>query len=115
MRGGKILRQFTGTKIPWSKRKNRNAQAQGTLRAWKKLNQMRKAQFRTKSDAATADREEIVVEEIVGAEVSGNAQITSAVIRNEIWCCGAPLCAGTTGALFGEELFSAAQHGIGVP
>lgn len=88
MRGGKFLRQFTGTKIRGAKGIDRNAPAQGTLRAWKKKNQTSRTQFRAKSGVATAIEDEIVVEEIMPAGASGSVHVIAVKAgRSEIWFC----------------------------
>lgn len=70
--------------------KSRNKSDEDATRRFKahhgcgrKLNQMRKTQFRAKSGAAIADEEEIVVEEIGLAEFSGNCQATADKVRRK--------------------------------
>jgi len=83
VRDGKFQDNSRAQKIRGVGNRIRNAPAQGTLRAWKKMNQIRRTQFRAKSGAVVAADKETAVEEIVFAGVSGNVHVTTAEMRSE--------------------------------
>jgi hypothetical protein len=93
----KFKTQFTGTKFPWSgKGKIRSAPAQGTLRAFNRKNQIRRAQCRVKSGAPFVASGDTVTEETKLAGWPGSIQATMARAGREISFC-APDGAGIGG------------------
>ncbi len=86
----------------------------GTLRAWKRKNQISRAQFRANSGVSAAMESVVEREEIEFAGWAGSVQIRALNVSNESWFW-LPVCAGTAGldCESGDEF--ALQHDIAPP
>jgi hypothetical protein len=105
----KISDKSREQKFRGARKQNRSAPAQGTLRAGKRKNQIKRAQSRAKSGVPTASEGGVKVEAIEFAGVAGRVQIKTAGARSESWICP-PAGAGCES---GDDF--AAQQGIVTP
>ncbi len=96
MRDREFPEQFTGTKIPWSGSEGRSAPAHGTLRVWKRKNQISRAQSRAKSRAPGAI-ERAAAGEIETAGFTGRVQARVPGAKRDSWAW-LPAGAGAAGA-----------------
>jgi hypothetical protein len=111
----RLQTHFTDTTNP--RKQNQwecSAPAQGTLRAGRRKNQIRRAQSRAKSGTPAASEDGVKVEAIEFAGVAGRVQIKTAGARSESWICP-PAGAGAAGAGCESGDDFAAQQGIVTP
>ena len=102
-----------GTKIPWSRKTECSTPAQGTLRAFRPVNQRRRAQLREKSGVAEAVITGVQLEVLELAGATGRVKVKTRGARSESWFW-ARLVAGAAG-LGCESDDLAAQQGMVTP
>lgn len=86
----------------------------GTLRAWKRMNQIRRAQFSANNGALTAIEAAVTTEEMAFAGLAGavHVKILGAKSKSVFWL---PDGAGATGAGRESGVCFAWQHGMVQP
>jgi hypothetical protein len=77
VRGGKIQAQFTGTKIPWRKKKRPQRADSRHTTGFSRKNQMSQTQLRAKIGATLADNEAGTVGEMETVSVLAKTQTTN--------------------------------------